>query len=102
MTTEPPVFKPVEPDELIRDVHLMAEDMGFRRLRVDRSGFGGTPDKPGCWFEVGYASKQVIVRTSIPDLGATFNLDRQTPADLDEVAVLLTRLTEQTKTEVTP
>lgn len=94
--TEPPVFVPQTADIIIRDIHLLAEEFGFRRLRIDRSGFGGTDDRPDCWIEVGYASKQVIVRTSDPGLTWTLNLDRQTPGDLDEVALLITKLMEDT------
>lgn len=100
--SEPPVFVPQTADIVIRDIHLLGEEFGFRRLRIDRSGFGGTDDRPDCWFEVGYASKQVIVRTSDPDLRMAINLERQSPADLDEVAALFVVLLEQamvTKTE---
>jgi hypothetical protein len=58
----------VTPDIAIRDVHLLAEELGFRRLRIDRSGFGGTEQNPACWVEVGYASGEIHIRTSDPEL----------------------------------
>lgn len=97
--SEPPVFVPQTADAVIRDVHLLAEEFGFRRLRIDRSGFGGTDEKPDCWIEAGYASEQVIVRTSDSELRWTLNLDLQTPGDLDEVAMLLTKLMEDAMVE---
>lgn len=93
--TEPPVFEPQTADVIIRDIHQLAEEFGFRRLRIDRSGFGGTDERPACWVEVGYASKQVIVRTSDPGLEVLLNLERQSPADLDEVAQVLLSLLDR-------
>lgn len=49
--------------DVIRDIHMLAEEMGFRRVRVDRSQYENGP-----YIEVGYASEEVLVRTSVESL----------------------------------
>jgi hypothetical protein len=50
-------------EDVVRDIHTLAEEMGFRRVRVDRSQY-----EDGPYIEVGYASEEVHVRTSVPAL----------------------------------
>jgi hypothetical protein len=50
-------------EDVIRDIHTLAGEMGFRRVRVDRSQY-----EDGPYIEVGYASEEVHVRTSVPKL----------------------------------
>lgn len=58
-----------KPDEVIRDVHMLAEEMGAKRVRVDRSEWRDThPDRVEAWIEVGYAGGEIHVRTSVPQL----------------------------------
>lgn len=51
------------PAEVISDIHVLAEEMGFRRVRVDRSQY-----EDGPWVEVGYASGEIHIRTSVDRL----------------------------------
>ena len=76
------------PDTVIAGIHELGVQLGFRRLRIDRSGRGGTEERPNCWFEVGYGCKEIKVRFysrgsehGIEPYRATW--DR---VDLDEIA----------------
>jgi hypothetical protein len=50
-------------EDVVRDIHMLAEEMGFHRVRIDRSQY-----EDGPYIEVGYASEEVHVRTSVPGL----------------------------------
>jgi hypothetical protein len=50
-------------EDVVRDIHILAEEMGFRRVRIDRSQY-----EDGPYIEVGYASEEIHVRTSVPGL----------------------------------
>lgn len=84
-------FRPT-PDVVITDVHKLAEEMGARRLRIDRSGWGGTDQLPDCWVEVGYGSHEIHVRTSDPDLVYRRQFDK---VDMHEVIDMFTTLIDQ-------
>jgi hypothetical protein len=77
------------PDVVIQDVHTLGEEMGFRRLRVDRSGFGGTDQAPDLWFEVGYATQEIHIRTSVERLKMRRRYDL---IDMEEVMQLFSEL----------
>lgn len=53
-----------DPAEVVRKLHEMGGRIGFERIRVDRSQIGGQPHKPAAWYEVGYGSKEITIRTS--------------------------------------
>lgn len=61
-----------DPAEVVTYLHDMGQRMGFQRIRVDRSQIGGTSDKPAAYYEVGYASKEITIRTSI---GVRYRID---------------------------
>lgn len=65
-----------DPGETIRKIHEMGAGFGFERTRVDRSQFGGTPERPAVWFEVGYGCAEIKVRTSDPTLTYRSDADR--------------------------
>lgn len=66
------------------DIHTLAEEMGFHRVRVDRSQY-----KDGPWIEVGYASEEIHIRTSAPNLRYRKRWDK---VEMDEVVDLLEAL----------
>lgn len=49
-----------QPNEVIRDIHMLAEEMGGQRVRVDRTLWSD-----GSWIEVGYASGEIHIRTNV-------------------------------------
>lgn len=51
------------PETVIADIHLLAQEMGFRRVRIDRSQYENTQ-----WIEVGYGCGEIKVRTNVPAL----------------------------------
>jgi hypothetical protein len=71
-------------EDVISDVHTLAEEMGFRRVRVDRSQY-----EDGPYIEVGYASEEVHIRTSIPELRYRKQWDE---VEMDDVIDLIERL----------
>lgn len=73
--------------QTIQEVHALAGEMGFRRVRVDRSQY-----EDGPWIEVGYASEEIHVRTSHADLRMRSRWDL---LDIDEVAQLLCTLLDR-------
>jgi hypothetical protein len=64
------------PATVIRDIHLLGQEMQFRRLRVDRSGYGGTDEWPDAWFEVGYGCREIKIRTSVEGVEYRANWDK--------------------------
>jgi hypothetical protein len=77
------------PADVIRDIHTLAAEMGAERLRVDRSGWGGTLERPDAWIEVGYGCGEIKVRTSVPTLVYRADVDR---VGMDEVIDLFESL----------
>jgi phage baseplate assembly protein gpV len=73
--------------DVIRDVHMLAEEMGFHRVRVDRSQY-----EDGAWIEVGYASAEIHVRTSDPKLVYRRAVDK---VAMDDVIALIEDLLDQ-------
>lgn len=86
------VPRPLGPDVVITDIYLLSEEMGAFRMRIDRSGWGD-PDRPDCWFEVGYAGNEIHVRTSDPNL--RLRRDWASPDLLDETLALFESLIDQ-------
>jgi hypothetical protein len=83
----------LKPDEVIRDIHTLAQEMGAERTRVDRSAWLDThPDREVAWIEVGYASEEVHVRTSVPDLRLRF---RTNHVDMEQVIELIEDLLDR-------
>lgn len=83
------------PDTVISAIHELGVQLGFRRLRIDRSGRGGTDERPVSWFEVGYGCGEVQVRFSRSDAGpyrASWD-----EVDTDEVAARLCWLIDATE-----
>ena len=75
-----------KPDEVIRDIHTLAEEMGAKRVRVDRSEWHDThPDRVEAWIEVGYGCGEILVRTSVPALRYRANTDRVQMDDVIEL-----------------
>jgi hypothetical protein len=70
----------LKPEEVIRDIHTLAEEMGFRRVRVDRS-----QHEDGPYIEVGYASEEIHVRTSVPSLRYRREVNRVEMEDIIEL-----------------
>lgn len=55
----------VDPAVVIQRIHDLGAQLGFSRIRIDRSQVGGASlDRPAHFFEVGYASGEIHVRTS--------------------------------------
>jgi hypothetical protein len=75
---------PFCPEDRIRDIHMLAEEMGFRRVRIDRSQY-----EDGPYIEVGYASREIHVRTSVP--GLAYRVDAQA-VDMEDVIDLIEEL----------
>lgn len=64
-----------DPAEVIAYLHRMGALLGFEQIRVDRSQIGGTSDKPAAYFEAGYGSKEIVIRTST-GVRCRFDYDR--------------------------
>lgn len=54
-----------DPAEVITYLHEMGRRVGFERVRVDQSRIVGTSSSRAAYYEVGYGSKEIVVRTSI-------------------------------------
>lgn len=80
----------LKPDEVIRDVHMLAEEMGFRRVRVDRSQY-----EDGPYIEVGYGCGEITVRTSNPRLRLRTEVNR---IEMDDVIELIESLLDTEET----
>lgn len=74
-------------EHVISDIHTLAGEMGFRRVRVDRSQY-----EDGPWIEVGYASEEVHVRTSVPGLRYRRKWDL---VEMDDVIELIETLLDR-------
>lgn len=83
----------ITPEVAVRDIHALGAEFGFRKVRIDRSAFGGS-DGPECWFEVGYASQEIHVRTSNPNLPQYRAAVGQ--VDMDSVTQLMIDLIDYT------
>jgi hypothetical protein len=71
--------------DVIRDIHALAGQMGFRQVRVDRSQY-----EDGPYIEVGYASEEICVRTSVPAIRYRRQWDQVTMDDIiDLIEALL-------------
>ena len=73
------------PDQTIQAVHNLGANLGFRRVRVDRS------ERDRVWFEVGYGCREILIRTSS---GARYRANAN-QVSLDQVATLLLALLEE-------
>lgn len=82
---------------VISDIHTLAEEMGARRLRVDRSGWAEEGKDATVWFEVGYAGGEIHIRTSTPALSFRRATEQ---VGMDEVIDLFDRLLSADETEV--
>lgn len=72
------------PEDVIRDIHTLAEEMGFHRVRVDRSQY-----EDAQWVEVGYGCREILIRTSVPTLRYRASVDR---VEMDGVIDLIENL----------
>jgi len=71
---------------VIRDIWLLADEMQFKQVRVDRAQFG---DDRECYIEVGYASEEIHIRTSVPKLRLRRGWES---VDMNEVVGLLKKV----------
>lgn len=78
------------PDRAITAIHSLGDNLGFDRVRVDRS------QRDRVWFEVGYGCGEILVRTSS---GKRYRSDT-TRVDLGAVADLLLELLDHGETIV--
>lgn len=74
------------PDVVIRDVHTLAEELDFTRVRVDRSAY---QDDPNIWIEVGYGCGEITIRTSQDHVRYRCAVDR---VDMEDVIDLFESL----------
>lgn len=81
--------------QAIRDVHTLGEELGFEKIRVDRSARLQF-DRVTCYFEVGYGCKEIKVRTYFADGKSAgeyrCNADK---VDMESVLDLLTDLLDR-------
>lgn len=82
------------PDQEIAAIHVLANEMGAERHRVDRSGWGD-PGRPFAWIEAGFGCGEVVIRASD---GTRYRADagKTDPAEIGEfIQTLLDSVEDQ-------
>ena len=87
--------------QAIRDIHILGEELGFTKLRIDRSArLDGEQGKIKCYFEVGYGCREVKIRTydgnAAPVGSLRFDVGHNTDkVDMEQVLNLLVALIDE-------
>lgn len=87
--------------QVIQDVHTLGEELGFAKVRVDRSARLDESGRELCYFEVGYGCREIKIRTYVaggaPVGFLRFPTDR---VEMDSVLMLLAALIDEAEGEV--